>query len=244
MNIHIKKYRFFTVDTCDSTMDLCRDLMKKTLLEEDKGCVVLAERQRKGRGRRGKGWKSESGNLYTSIGLRLSDNFKNKTVSQLSFVVAIALGKTILNYAKDLDLSYKWPNDLFIEGKKLGGVLIEIIDNYVIVGVGINIKHSPSLKDYETTSLKDYGVDITPKYFLEDFVNNFDVYKKLWIQKGFSSIQSKWVERAWKLNELAFVKNSKGQIIEGIFKGINSKGGLIIQQAENEEVLYSAQIIR
>jgi biotin-(acetyl-CoA carboxylase) ligase len=66
----------------------------------------------------------------------------------------------------------------------------------------------------------------------------------LWIQKGFSSIQSKWVERAWKLNELAFVKNSKGQIIEGIFKGINSKGGLIIQQAENEEVLYSAQIIR
>lgn len=239
----LKGYKFFKFDVCDSTMDTCKDLLSQNQPITDTSLVVVADQQEKGRGRRGRTWKSDIGNLYISIGFNYPESVE---IAQLSFVTALAVGQTVLHFGKDCDLAYKWPNDIFIKNKKVGGILIETqnVENEVIIGMGVNILKSPSLVGYDATNLKEYGVHVQSDDFLKVLIKNFDFYKNKWITQGFQFIRDEWLEKAWKLNENISVKNGKGKVVEGIFKGIDPKGGLIIQQAEHEEVLYSAQIIR
>lgn len=234
-------YKIFKVETCDSTMDLCTNLMDREGFSDDQTCVVLSQSQIKGRGRRGRSWKSEAGNFYLSLGFECS---KKKEIAQLSFVAALAAGRSVLSYQQDIGLAYKWPNDLFIKDKKLGGILIEAKDKKTIVGIGLNIVTSSSFVGYDATNLKDNGVETTPEDFLKVFLHYFDFYKTQWLEKGFENIRNEWTACAWNMNELINVKDGRGRLIKGIFKGIDPKGGLIIQQAETEEILYSAQIVR
>ncbi len=221
-------------------MDLCADLMDRNGFSEE-SCIVLAESQTNGRGRRGRSWKSDVGNLYLSLGFECPNE---KDISQLSFVAALAAGKSIASFNKDMKLAYKWPNDLFVEDKKIGGILIETKDQKVIIGFGLNILTAPFLVGYDATSMKDQGVEITPEDFIETFIPNFDLYKAQWMQEGFENIRNEWTSWAWKLNDYINVKDGQGRVFKGFFKGIDSKGGLIIQHADKEEVLYSAQIVR
>jgi BirA family biotin operon repressor/biotin-[acetyl-CoA-carboxylase] ligase len=241
MDTLLNNYKIFKVTSCESTMDQCKSLMDNNDIQPDQTCVVLAQSQNNGRGTRGRSWTSDIGNFYLSLGFQCS---KKKEIAQLSFVTAVAAGKTVLSYRQDIGLAYKWPNDLFIDDKKVGGILIEARDQNIIVGMGLNLVTSPSFVGYDATNLQDNKIDATPENFLGKFIRNFDLYKTQWMEKGFENIRNEWMSAAWKLNKAVNVKDGKGRLIKGIFKGIDSDGGLIIQHAEKEEVLYSAQIVR
>lgn len=201
------------------------------------GTVVRAFHQMAGRGRRGRAWVSLPGNLYFSIILK--PNCTLMKASQLSFVLAVALGEAIVPLLQSSHLLvYKWPNDLLLDNKKVAGILIQTESNsdtnleVCIAGVGINIQSVPNNLPYQVTSLSLYSKeDLNLDRLLSVLLRSIDVYYTMWQQQGFEPIRHLWLQRAHSLKQELTIKIKEASI-KGIFMGINSMGALLIQQAD------------
>jgi len=249
MNKLIKKHiiKDFSIDEFDaveSTMDITRVMPDKH--------GSFTKNQTNGRGKNGRKWESKTGNLFFSVSVKP----KNKTpdeIGQLSFVTAITLIATIENvlqeikgiYApnlpndyltKSLDIKCKWPNDVLINGKKVAGILIESeIDQsknemkYVVIGMGVNVIHSPENVMYPATNLSKEGIKIDATDLMKYFVSNFNEVYQDWLESGFSIIRKAWLENAYKLNEEISV-NIDNETTTGIFKDLDDTGTLLIEE--------------
>lgn len=110
--------------------------------------VVVADEQTKGRGRRGRAWSSRDGaGLWMSI---LAPVAPGRW--PLPLVVGLACAEAVESLAPELVVGIKWPNDLQIGGRKVGGILCEGVDRGTVVGVGINVSHAPD--DGSATALE------------------------------------------------------------------------------------------
>jgi len=155
----LKKFNFKIVN---STNDLAIHIIKNT---NNKSGIVIAEKQKKGRGQYGKKWASFRGNLFVSIFFQVStDKLSLKDLTKMN---CLLVKKLLSNFYKG-KIMIKNPNDLLINNMKISGILQETIsisgETFIIVGIGINLVKSPSIKYYLTTNLFDLtGVKITPK---------------------------------------------------------------------------------
>ena len=140
-------YRLVRYDTVGSTNDEAKYLARASAEE---GTLVWGIEQTAGRGRRGRAWSSPRGNLYASLILRPHCPLDQAT--QLGFIAALAVGNTLSSICEGRlnGLSYKWPNDVLVCGRKIAGILLESelqsdgeIPLFVVVGVGINLASSP-----------------------------------------------------------------------------------------------------
>ena len=128
----------FFYETVGSTNTVAAELFEKT----SEGAVVLADGQEKGRGRLGRTWISPAGvNIHMSVILRPKIELRDATLITIMAAVACATG---LRKATGLDVSIKWPNDLTVSGRKLGGILTDLKTEKgtivaAIVGIGINV---------------------------------------------------------------------------------------------------------
>lgn len=130
----------------DSTSDEARRLIKT-----GEGLVVTAERQTGGRGQPGRRWLSPAGNLYLSAVVK---PYKNPAqLAPITILAALAVRSTIKQVSK-LDAVIKWPNDLRIKGKKVGGILTERTGGCLIIGVGLNVNTLPAALRRRATSLR------------------------------------------------------------------------------------------
>ncbi len=132
----------------DSTNNYANQLIKEK--EADEGTVILAELQNQGKGQRGNSWESEAGkNLTFSIILRPRSLPAHK---QFYLSMAVSLGIVRYLQSENLQAHVKWPNDIYIDRKKIAGILIEnslnrdIID-YSIIGIGLNVNQEKFLSD-------------------------------------------------------------------------------------------------
>ena len=143
----------FNYKFVNSTNDIAINLIKQKNI---KAGFVLAEKQKKGRGQRGKKWISYKGNLFITIFFSLEKI--NLTLKQLTKTNTKLIIKLISQYYKK-KIKLKLPNDILINKKKICGILQETIqknDNkYLIVGIGLNLIKSPKIKEYPTTNLYD-----------------------------------------------------------------------------------------
>ena len=143
----------FNYKCVNSTNDIAIKLIKKKNIRVG---LVLAEKQKKGRGQRGKKWISYKGNLFVSIFFSLDKI--NLTLKQLTKFNANLVIKLISQYYKK-KIKLKSPNDIFVNKKKICGILQETIKKnnvqYLIVGIGLNLVSSPQISRYTTTSLYD-----------------------------------------------------------------------------------------
>ena len=154
----LKKFNFKIVN---STNDLAIQLIKNT---NNKSGIVIAEKQIKGRGQYGKKWTSFNGNLFISIFFPISK--VKLSLKDLTKINCFFVKKLLSSFYKGKILIKK-PNDLLINNKKISGILQETLsksgETFIIVGIGINLIKSPSIKNYVTTNLFDLtGVKITP----------------------------------------------------------------------------------
>ncbi|MGZ7117303.1 MAG: biotin--[acetyl-CoA-carboxylase] ligase [Methanobacterium sp.] len=209
----------------------------KTLAEEGapEGTVVIAERQRKGKGRGGKPWISPIGGAWMSIILRPDTLPMN--APQLTFTAGVAAAKTIKG-EYGLDVGIKWPNDILIENKKVCGILTEISTekdsiDYIIAGIGIDANVDldsipPELRD-ETTSLKMELEEEIPRMILvRKYLENFEVMYNQFNQGNFKKILQKW--RKYSKTIGSNVEIRKGtEIIQGEAVGVNKEGILILE---------------
>ena len=144
----IKKFIYKSVN---STNDIAINLIKK---KNFKAGLVVTEKQKKGKGQKGKRWISNKGNLFVSVFFSLEKI--NLTLKQLTIINANLMIKLISFYYRK-KIKLKLPNDILINKKKICGILQETIQKngikYLIVGIGLNLVKSPNIKAYPTTNL-------------------------------------------------------------------------------------------
>ena len=147
--------QLYFLPVCESTNSEAQQLLIKN--EATEGCTVITHQQTKGRGQRGNTWKAEPGKNVT-LSVILSPSF---LAARQQFYLNIAVSLAVLDLLREQglhDAQVKWPNDLFFQDKKLGGILIEnSINSYTlqhsIIGIGLNVNQLNF--DYTTaTSLR------------------------------------------------------------------------------------------
>lgn len=228
-------YRILSIEETDSTN---ADAMRR-VQEGDPGRLWLtATSQTKGRGRSGRQWSSDQGNLFASLLLR--PDCPLETALQLSLLAGVAVFDTVRDlssgFSGDDVLALKWPNDVLVGRRKIAGILIESAgvmspDRYaVVIGVGLNVLHSPK----GATSLKAFGIDVTASDALSVLASRMDDWLSIWQNgSGFSQIRGAWQVRAFDVGRSISVKLG-GHIEEGRYGGIDEGGALRLLRPEGE----------
>ena len=147
------KLKKFTFKKVKSTNNTALRIIKKTNYTLG---MVVAQSQIKGRGQYGKKWISSKGNLFVSFFNEL--NQKNLSINTITKINCL-LVKKLLSKFTSKKISYKKPNDLLIDKKKISGILQEIIlvkdKKFLITGIGINITNNPNIRNYPATNLQE-----------------------------------------------------------------------------------------
>jgi BirA family transcriptional regulator, biotin operon repressor / biotin---[acetyl-CoA-carboxylase] ligase len=226
-------YRLVPYDTIGSTNDEAKRLAKDGAEE---GTLVWALEQTAGRGRHGRAWASPRGNLYASLILR--PRCPLDQAAQLGFVGALAVGDTLGSIFERLEgLSYKWPNDVLVDGSKLAGILLESESrlgegpDFVVIGVGINLASSPTGTQFPATSCAEQGLGrVSPETALEAFCRHFQAWVRRWREEGFAPVRAAWRASAMSLGEPIRAR-LEAATLHGRFIDIDQHGALLLEAA-------------
>ena len=147
------KFKTFRFKKVESTNNSAIRIIKNSNIDYG---MIIANKQNNGRGQYGKKWISYNGNLFISFFYKL-DNL-NVSLKQITKINCLLVKKLLSFYYKK-KITFKKPNDLLINKKKICGILQEKISKlnkiYLIVGIGINLIKNPNLKNYPTTNLSE-----------------------------------------------------------------------------------------
>ena len=147
------KFKIFKFKTVISTNESAIKIIKNSNINYG---MVVADKQKSGRGQYGKKWVSYNGNLFISFFYRFDD--LAVSLKQITKINCLLVKKLLSIYYKK-KITFKKPNDLLINKKKICGILQEKISKlnkkYLIVGIGINLIKNPNIKNYPTTNLSE-----------------------------------------------------------------------------------------
>lgn len=243
--------RAVVFDALDSTNDECRRLIG----EGERGPLwVIAKAQTKGRGRLGRAWISPPGNLYASF--LLSGSFSAREAPQLGFVAGVA-AIAALRRATGLGerIALKWPNDLLLDGCKLGGILLECVaapsgdarmptQSVAVVGIGVNCAFAPDGLPYRAGCLRDAGEEqaTATEVFLwlaDCFVQALDLWSN---GEGFASIREKWLSAAAGVGGPIRVALTRDEELNGSFTTIDARGRLMVRTLSGERAVEAGDV--
>ena len=215
---------------------------KQALIGAPEGTLVLAEEQTAGRGRLDRRWLSHGHkNLLFTILLRPPLNADN------IFILTMILGISTIDSVKEmtgLDVFIKWPNDLYLNNRKLAGILTEFsvkdgLVEYVIIGLGLNVNWMPGEGDgllYPATSiLAEAGISISRNELLVGILKRFEISYGSVLSGETEDLYSRW-------NRLSLIIGRDVEIISSdkILKGkaisIDRQGALILKNSQGKEV--------
>ena len=215
----------------DSTHKLALRMIENNSAFE---CGIITETQTNGVGRCERKWASAPGNLYSSVIKKLP---KNKDMCKISLATACAVHKTVKNLLdpeKKDHLYLHWPNDIYYKNKKLSGILLAVIDDWIVISVGLNIR-SVSIP----TAISLEGIigisDISAQEVFRSVLDNLN-YELNFIEAGrFSDIREYWLQNIFGMDSEVTIKNGS-DTLSGIVRGVDRFGRLILEC--NEERLY------
>ncbi len=220
--------RLFAHDTIGSTN---ADALARGRAGERGPLWITAKSQSAGRGRRGRAWVSEPGNLYAS--LLLTDPAPPERFPELSFVAALALHDAVAGRVPGLAgrVVLKWPNDLLIDRNKFAGILVEGEGAGVVIGIGVNCVHHPAGTDHPATDLATAGVRTSPETLFTPLTAAMAARLAQWNRgAGFAAIRADWLARAAGLGKPIRVKSGEGEL-SGQFESIDETGRLVLRLA-------------
>lgn len=221
------------LETVGSTNDYARDLARQGAAA---GTVVWAHEQTAGRGRQGNSWVGLPGNLFMTMIVRPEVN--TAQLGQLSLLSGVALANVLEKLMPPSDLRLKWPNDLYLNGKKLAGILVETESAqkpWAVIGVGVNIVDAPE----GAASLA--GTGLAAKQVLERLAVEITALIAQWEKSGFVSIRANWMKRAWKLGEQINARLPK-ETLTGIFDGLDDTGALLLTVNGRQQVINTGEV--
>ncbi len=218
----------------------------------EEGSVVMAEMQRKGKGRRGRQWVSPAGrNLYVSVLLR--PPLIPFEASLITLMAAVRICKTMEEMFQ-LQPRIKWPNDVLLEGKKIAGILAEMHAeqeriHFLVLGIGVNLNMTPDMFpadiQYPATSLRIVlGQSVERVAFARKLLESLDKGYDTFLNHGASSIRKDWLGRcAHTAGEIDV--NTINGTKRGRFSGIDEDGALILEVSKNrKEKIRAGDVIR
>jgi len=191
---------------------------------------LVAEEQTGGRGRLGRAWVSERGNLYATLLFPISEG--PQAAAQVSFVAALAVHDMVLALRPGVSPRIKWPNDVLIGGAKFCGVLPEVVGSNptrIAIGFGVNVAHAPDGTPYPVASL---GAGLGLEAVLRELDSCLGVRLEQWDEgRGFGAIREAWSARALGLGtEVTATAGSTR--MTGTFKGLAADGALILESSD------------
>lgn len=215
----------------------------------EEGILIVADEQSKGKGRLGRSWYSPP-RLGLWMSLLLRPDIPPFKAPGLSICAGLALAQAIKE-TTGIEAKIKWPNDCLIDGKKVGGILLELsaeLDriNFVIVGIGVNVNHS--VKDFPknlaqiATSMKiELGKDISRLALLTSFLEKFEGIYLDFKKNGLSPQREMIKSYSSLLGKKVTVKFGKAKI-EGMAEDIDDNGSLVIKTKKGERVVTAGEV--
>ena len=194
---------------------------------------IAARRQSAGRGRRGKSWVSEPGNLFATALFPFDDSPAKAVL--ICFTTCLALRKSFEDMGCDVEgVQYKWPNDLMAGGRKLSGILIETVQISpgvlgMSVGIGVNLVTAPDAGQ-PTARLTDLCANhaLSPEALLERLAERFREELSTLLSLGFDPVRQEWLNHARGLNKLVEVSVGEEKVC-GVFKDLEMDGAMLVQ---------------
>ncbi|WP_038499622.1 bifunctional biotin--[acetyl-CoA-carboxylase] ligase/biotin operon repressor BirA [Candidatus Palibaumannia cicadellinicola] len=198
------------------------------------GDACVAEYQLHGRGRRGRKWISQFGNnIYLSIYWRLEQQGP-ATLIGLSLMVGIIVAEILQNIGAS-NVQVKWPNDLYLNNRKLAGILVETSGRsgdigHIVIGTGINL--AMPIMEKRWINLKEIGIDIVRNKLVAELTNALRNALLLFERDGFAPFILRWQALDYLYNKPVKLLRGDGKYSEiiGIARGINTQGALLLEQ--------------
>ncbi|KAF2992401.1 biotin--[acetyl-CoA-carboxylase] ligase [Methylocystis sp. MJC1] len=234
--------RLLSLEDIDSTNDEARRLIETG----ERGPLwIIAARQTKGRGRLGREWVSPTGNFYASF--VFGDFAEVRVAPELGFVAGVAAMRALRATGGESAFQLKWPNDLLLDGAKLGGILLECVNSastpVAIIGVGVNIVAAPTDLPYPARALAETGRSPSRESFFERFSDEMAEALDLWRGgEGFPRIREEWLGSAAGLGQEIRVVLS-GETVEGRFETIDSVGRLVLQTDTTRRSIEAGDVL-
>ena len=239
-------YRLARLDTVDSTN---AEAKRRADMGEPGPLWICSARQSKGRGRAGREWTSQVGNLFASLLIRL--NCPIQTASQLALVAGVITYETVaklIAYEGRAELLLKWPNDVLLAEEKVAGMLLENLGtpnnkgSVVVIGTGINLANYPDNLPQPAISLDAYGLTVTPAQALQVLAATTHEWLQRWGEGAtFPTIRRAWLDRAGPLGRPLIVRLN-GTETEGTYAGLDSEGALKLRTADGEQRITAGDV--
>ena len=234
--------KIIQIECVDSTNNYVANLLSEGKIEH--GTVILADEQTNGRGQRGATWDSNAGeNLIFSMFVDTAImSVKDQFI--LTQIISVAVANLISKFGIEADV--KWPNDIYIKGRKIGGILIEnqikgSFLNGSIIGIGLNINQI-DFNNLKATSLKlEKGEFIPIQSVVFSLINEINIGWNLIQTNQFEKINDLYLNKLWLLNKEADFIDQSGEF-RGRIKGVSPTGFLIMQK-EDELIQYDLKEI-
>ncbi|MCX7175957.1 MAG: biotin--[acetyl-CoA-carboxylase] ligase [Proteobacteria bacterium] len=237
----------FDVDVlaeCDSTNTL---LLSRAEAGAAAGSVLVAEHQTAGRGRRGRSWLSEAGDSLTfSLLWRFPPN---KSLSGLSLAVGVAIAKSLESLGAS-GIMLKWPNDVLLDGRKLAGVLIEVVpgsrSEAVVIGVGVNLRLPQAMPQeirQTAAALVDAGIKVPTRcILLATLLAEIHDVLTTFAGHGFAGLRDDWLKRHAFEGQTVRLLSDFSATLEGRCRGVDSDGALILETSTGLQRIISGEV--
>jgi len=195
--------------------------------------VVLAERQSAGRGRRGRQWVSPfAENLYYSLVLRVDGGMRQ--LEGLSLVVGLAVMRTLQAFGLE-KVGLKWPNDVLVDGRKITGILLELVGDpadvcHVVLGIGVNVNMQVNdLVDQQWTSMRrEVGQVIDRNRLVAELSQHLQREMARHRRYGFAAFQEEWeLAHLWQGRKVSLIAGTS--TIDGIALGVDGQGAIRLE---------------
>jgi BirA family biotin operon repressor/biotin-[acetyl-CoA-carboxylase] ligase len=190
------------------------------------GTLVTADEQRAGRGRQGRVWTAppRSAVLMSVVLRELSET--------LPLAAAVAVSEAV-----PLETQIKWPNDVWIDGRKVAGILVEgrPQEGWAVVGIGLNVTTEEFPPELHATSLRLAGADVSPEAALAALLDAL----RLWLPRPRSEVLAAWRSRDALLGRTVRWSNGGN---EGVAAGVDSSGALIVETRNGRVTLDAGEV--
>lgn len=240
----------FHFEKIDSTNKKAKELGEAGA---EHGVLITADMQTAGSGRRGRSWFSEdSGNLYMSLLLRPKLSPIQAPILTLTAALAIAEGLNHIFRQNGLQFTtqIKWPNDILLNGRKICGILTEMILNqtqidFVIIGIGINVANRTfpeDIKQMAASIFMETGLELEKEQIMAQIWPLFEMYYANFLKIGdFGLLKEKYESLLINKNRAVQVLDPKG-VYTGTAKGITNIGELLVDTGTKIEKVSGGEV--
>lgn len=229
------------LETIDSTNDYAKKLLKEGTVKE--GTVILADFQTKGKGQKDGYWESDKGKNIT-LSIIINPTFLE---AQRQFYLSMSISIGIVEFLSQLSLKpkIKWPNDIYIHNRKVGGILIEnaVRNNIIansIIGIGININQPEFIGN--TPNPTSVFLELNKTFDIKDSYRSLMIYINKWINylytRRYTKIKSAYIKYLYLKNKKTSFTDKDGKF-KGRIINVEENGMILIKTNTNEIKKYN-----